>query len=86
MRRSLCIGMKNALAIAVLGGSAGLIIGATGCATTPGIWHRAGTTEEATSADVAACKGTAWEIGYRGVTVLDYVTRCMEAKGYQPSL
>jgi len=77
--------MKDVLRIAPLGGFASLVIGVAGCATTPGIGHRPGTTEEATRADVAACEQAAWQVGYRGITVLDYVTRCMESEGSWPS-
>jgi hypothetical protein len=58
------------------------------CATTASVWQRPGATDEAIKADIAACQGASAQSGYGqiGVTAQDYVTRCMEAKGYRPSM
>ena len=57
----------------------------TACSTSAGTWQRAGTSEEATKADMAACQSASAEKGYGswGASYRNYVIRCMQDKGYQ---
>ncbi len=56
------------------------------CAGSPSTWQRPGATEEVISADIGTCRTEAAQNGYVAVAADDYLQRCMEAKGYRPSM
>jgi hypothetical protein len=56
-----------------------------GCTSKASIWHREGTTQEVTSADITAGRAGAEEDGYGLVAGADYLQRCIVAKGYRPA-
>ena len=75
---------------ALLGGCVILVpaLVLSGCATSAGTWQRPGTGAGTTNADLASCESAASKNGYGtiGPGFSDYVTRCMEALGYRPSM
>ena len=56
-----------------------------GCSTSASTWQRAGTSDDVTRADIAACQSASAAGGYGswGVSYRNYVIRCMQDKGYQ---